>query len=491
MGVQLFTNNADGTMSGTLAVGGVTMNLGAGQGAAFPAPTAGDFFLGTIYELDGSGQETNVEVVKTTARSTDTLTIERDFENMTGNPGGYAYNGTINTVYFSLRWTAYAAANSVQSDSLGAGVKTFLLTPSSANLAAAVTGETGTGALVFAESPALVTPALGTPASGVLTNCTGLPVVGGGTGRATGSTAYGLIAAGTTATGAQQTLAAGATTEMLVGGGAAALPVWTAATGTGAPVRATTPTITGQRAEGNAANPETILLQGTTPNTATTLYGSRNTQTIPATCTVEYNGASVDVTTLASVFTLSVLICHKARVTVGAGSTVEWAIGYSADVSAGSIKSIGFHSTSTAAASVYAFYSEFAASVFADVTIGGYGWIWDGVANSLIGYRGMPQLAKSDNYTLVLTDSGKHIYFTTGATKTITIPANSSVAFPIGTVISIVNGYNGNLSLAITTDTLRLAGVGTTGTRTLGPYSVATFIKVATTEWYVSGAGVT
>jgi len=66
-------------------------------------------------------------------------------------------------------------------------------------------------------------------------------VVQGGTGRATGATAYALIAAGTTATGAQQSLAAGATTEILVGGGASALPVWTAATGTGAPVRATSP----------------------------------------------------------------------------------------------------------------------------------------------------------------------------------------------------------------------------------------------------------
>lgn len=44
---------------------------------------------------------------------------------------------------------------------LGTGVGTFLVTPSSANLAAAVTGETGTGALVFATSPTLVTPVLG------------------------------------------------------------------------------------------------------------------------------------------------------------------------------------------------------------------------------------------------------------------------------------------------------------------------------------------
>lgn len=74
---------------------------------------------------------------------------------------------------------------------------------------------------------------------------TPLPVTSGGTGRATGTTAYGLLAAGTTATGAHQTLAAGLTTEILVGGGAAALPAWTAATGSGAPVRAVSPALTG------------------------------------------------------------------------------------------------------------------------------------------------------------------------------------------------------------------------------------------------------
>jgi hypothetical protein len=55
---------------------------------------------------------------------------------------------------------------------LGSGVATFLATPSSSNLISAITDETGTGALVFATSPTLVTPALGTPASGNLTNTT-------------------------------------------------------------------------------------------------------------------------------------------------------------------------------------------------------------------------------------------------------------------------------------------------------------------------------
>ena len=69
---------------------------------------------------------------------------------------------------------------------LGTGVATFLGTPSSANLLAAVTDETGTGALVFANSPTLVTPALGTPASATLTNATGLPIATGVSGLGTG-----------------------------------------------------------------------------------------------------------------------------------------------------------------------------------------------------------------------------------------------------------------------------------------------------------------
>jgi hypothetical protein len=77
-----------------------------------------------------------------------------------------------------------------------------------------------------------------------------LPVTNGGTGRATSTTAYGLLAAGTTATGPQQTLAAGLTTEILVGGGGSALPIWTSASGSGAPVRAVSPTITGTLSTG-------------------------------------------------------------------------------------------------------------------------------------------------------------------------------------------------------------------------------------------------
>ncbi|MEB5234939.1 hypothetical protein RXV21_28535, partial [Pseudomonas aeruginosa] len=92
----------------------------------------------------------------------------------------------------------------------------------------------------------------------ILTTDAAVTVAQGGSGRATATTAYGLLAAGTTATGAHQTLAAGATTSLLVGGGASALPVWTVATGSGSPVRATSPTLVtpllGTPASGDLAN---------------------------------------------------------------------------------------------------------------------------------------------------------------------------------------------------------------------------------------------
>jgi hypothetical protein len=82
---------------------------------------------------------------------------------------GLTLTGTV----FSLTSPVAVANGGTGLTSLGTGVATFLGTPSSANLAAAVTDETGTGALVFANSPTLVSPALGTPSSGTVTNLTG------------------------------------------------------------------------------------------------------------------------------------------------------------------------------------------------------------------------------------------------------------------------------------------------------------------------------
>jgi hypothetical protein len=104
---------------------------------------------------------------------------------------------------------------------LGSNVATFLATPSSDNLRAALTDETGTGAAVFATSPTLTTPNLGTPSAATLTNATGLPV-------ATGISGLGSGVATFLATPSSANLAGALTDE----------------TGSGAAVFGTTPTLT-------------------------------------------------------------------------------------------------------------------------------------------------------------------------------------------------------------------------------------------------------
>ena len=106
-----------------------------------------------------------------------------------------------------------------------------------------------------------------------------------------------------------------------------------------------------------------------------------------------------------------------------------------------------------------------------------------------VGYLEVPQRAVGTT-TLVLADSGKHLYNTT-ATQVVTIPANASVAFPIGTAVTFVNQGSGTSTIAITTDAMYLAGAGTTGTRTLGAYGVATALKITATSWIISGTALT
>jgi hypothetical protein len=106
------------------------------------------------------------------------------------------------------------------------------------------------------------------------------------------------------------------------------------------------------------------------------------------------------------------------------------------------------------------------------------------------GYIGMPQNSQSGAYTLAAGDAGKHIYYTTTG-QTVTIPNNTTVAFQIGTAITFITAPSVSLSIAITTDTLRLANTTTTGTRTLAANGVATAIKVTSTAWIISGNGLT
>ena len=111
-----------------------------------------------------------------------------------------------------------------------------------------------------------------------------------------------------------------------------------------------------------------------------------------------------------------------------------------------------------------------------------------------LGYLSIPQNSQSGAYTLVLADSGKHILHPSADTtaRTFTIPANSSVAFPIGTAVTFINQNGaGVVTIAITSDTMRLSPAGTTGSRTLAANGSATAIKITSTEWLISGSGLT
>ena len=109
-----------------------------------------------------------------------------------------------------------------------------------------------------------------------------------------------------------------------------------------------------------------------------------------------------------------------------------------------------------------------------------------------VGYTGMPANSQTAAYTLVASDAGKHIIHPSSDNnaRTFTIPANSSVAFPVGTVVTFVNAVN-TLTIAITTDTMTLANSTTTGSRTLAANGIATAIKIGSTNWLISGAGLT
>jgi len=108
---------------------------------------------------------------------------------------------------------------------------------------------------------------------------------------------------------------------------------------------------------------------------------------------------------------------------------------------------------------------------------------------SSLGYLGIPQNSKSSTYTTVIGDAGKHIYVT--STATITIDSNDNVAYPIGTTIGFIAASGATVTIAITSDTMYLGGTGTTGSRTLAAFGMATAVKVDATIWFISGFGLT
>jgi hypothetical protein len=178
---------------------------------------AGTLASGTITLPLNTGVPDGTTVLITTTQEITSLTIA--LNGATALYGGVTFlgAGTATAIRF------YQPTNSwyqINADAVyAAGIQAFLANPTSANLRAAMTDETGTGLLVFNTSPTFVTPILGTPTSGTLTNCTGLPVAG--------VTGLGANVSAFLATPSSANLAAALTDE----------------TGTGAAVFANTPTL--------------------------------------------------------------------------------------------------------------------------------------------------------------------------------------------------------------------------------------------------------
>ena len=105
----------------------------------------------------------------------------------------------------------------------------------------------------------------------------------------------------------------------------------------------------------------------------------------------------------------------------------------------------------------------------------------------------VPQNAQSTNYTLQLTDAGKHIYYTQSSNTTLYIPTTSNVSFANGSTIMIVSRTSSNANITVTPNTgvsMYLAGNTTSASRNVTTYGVATLIQVAANTWFINGTGV-
>lgn len=109
-----------------------------------------------------------------------------------------------------------------------------------------------------------------------------------------------------------------------------------------------------------------------------------------------------------------------------------------------------------------------------------------------VGFRNIPVNSQSTAYTAVLGDAGTALLHPSSDNnaRTFTIPANASVAYPVGTALTFINMIN-TMTIAINSDTLTLMGAGTTGSRTLAANGVATAVKITSTSWIISGTNLT
>ena len=196
---QILTTNGTGTLSfSSPAASSFTIAGGTGTDTFNTGETL--TFAGTANEIETAVTNNQVQIgLPDNVVITGVITATNGFSgNLTGNVTGNINSSGVSTVTslvatninasgiitatngFVGNVTGTASSTTNIPNLTGAitsvNTTTSLGSFSSANLSAALTDETGSGSAVFATSPTLVTPALGTPSSGTLTNCTGLPI---------------------------------------------------------------------------------------------------------------------------------------------------------------------------------------------------------------------------------------------------------------------------------------------------------------------------